>query len=133
MEVTNVVYSSTLIFLLILCALLVIGYLLLQSRKDQLSFSERKTKTRNISSLNNTQPVSAEQYHPGKYRSTAAKREDNIKLNNDDEESVQTKKNSTNPRPVNPVSRGSLVREYYNAGSFDSSNKEKNNDIIRFN
>lgn len=77
--------------------------------------------------------VSAEKYFPGKYHSTAAQSEKYNKFKNDDEESAQRKKISTNTRPVKPVSRGRLVREHYNAGSFDSLNKEKNNGLIRFN
>ena len=133
MELSNVVFSSTLIFLLILCALLIVGFLLLQSRKDHLSLSERKTKTRSTSSLSHALPVSAEKYSQGKYHSTAAQREKYNKFKNDDEDSAQRNKISTNTRPAKPVSRGRLVREHYNSGSFDSSTKEKNNDIIRFN
>lgn len=138
MELTNIVYSSTLIFLLILSSIFLVGFLGSQYRKLLLNYSDRKIQTSSRKFTYNTPFVSADVYYPKNNHSAPAESRNKIKFKYYDEEPVRRIKVSKVSKPVKSVSRGSLVREHYNSGSFTYSHKGrnskgKNNNIIKFN
>jgi len=132
MELTNIVYSSTLIFLLILSSLFLFGFVGSQYRKVQLKFSDKRMPARNRSVSHNNPLVSAQVHYAMKDPPASAISGANIKFTYYDEVYLEKEKMSKSSRPVNTVSRGSLVREHYNQRKFYSVKTERIKDVIRF-
>ena len=136
MELTNIVYSSTLIILLLLSSLFVIGFLGSQYRKLQINFTDKRIPTSNKRYMYRAAAVSSEIFDPQKIHQSAVKIEDNNKFEFYEEEPVirkKVRKISKPVKPTKPVSRRSLVREHYNSGSFSYTQKVKNKNTIKFN
>jgi hypothetical protein len=129
MELSNIVYSSALIFILFLFTIFLVGFLGSQYRKFQTSYGERGTDDGRGQSVINgyPEPVTATNWHTEKRMRT------NSIINYSDNTSSQKRKRNTKVVKVKSITRGSLVKEHYNARKLSNYKKGNNKNGIQFN
>jgi hypothetical protein len=129
MELSNIVYSTTLIFILFLFTIFLVGFLGSQYRKFTTGYSERKPdaeRSGNFAySTTHTGGISHQQTTGKPEKRTLFKYTEDLTRKN---ESIETK-----IVKVKTVSRGSLVKEHYNARNLSANKKGGDKNGIQFN
>lgn len=133
MELANIVYSITLIFFLIICSIVLVGFLGSQYRKYQLNYPDKK-----MNHINGGRNTAGSRSAPDLFRKPVIRPADKIIMTRSDIDYShitfrKVSRDKIKAEPVKKVKRGSLVKENYNLRIFSEDKNKMNKNNIDFN
>ncbi len=133
MELTNIVYSITLIFFLIFCFIFLVGFLGSQYRKYQLNYSGKKIEDVKRSTKTRGERSTSEFFDRPVIRPLNKITMTNPEYDYSHITYRKVSKNKIKAEPVKKIKRGSLVKENYNMRMQTNNKTGEDKNSIDFN